>query len=35
MGVEIGNKKGDKEKTDYHEIKKVETSKYSGEKWKE
>jgi len=32
MGVTIGNKKGDKEKTDYHEIqKKVETSKYIGQ----
>ena len=30
MGVKIGNKNGDKEKTDYHEIKKVESSKYVG-----
>ena len=31
MDVKIGNKKGDMEKTDYHEIKKkIERSKYVG-----
>jgi len=30
MGVILGNKKGGTKKTDYHEIKKVESSKYAG-----
>ena len=31
MGVKIDKKKGDKEKTDYHEINEVESSRYVSE----
>jgi hypothetical protein len=30
MGVKTGNEKGDTENTDYHEIKKIGSSKYTG-----
>jgi hypothetical protein len=32
MGVKIGNKKGDMEKIDYHEIKKLRVLKYIGKR---